>query len=225
MSTAKEIRAHIRKLPKGKPFTTSCFTAHGTRSSVDRALSRPRALLLTDTKLRDRAFHASSTKVKSNVSPAVCSFVPGKTGSSAQFFPVSRRWSVPLPRLTVRPSRYMALKLPIASGLSTQVPVMPVYHTSASSRSIRIANTMVRLIHTSNRRRLQFAGEAPGLALAALWYLGKDNVTRETITAIRAAIGEDEYERLRSADVPAWMTAVLAGQRQEFGLNLSPSVP
>lgn len=33
-----------------------------------------------------------------------------------------------------------------------------MYHTSASSRSIRVGNTIVRMIHTSNHRRLQFAG-------------------------------------------------------------------
>ena len=193
MSTAKEIRAHIRKLPKGKPYTTSCFTAHGTRSSVDRALSR-----IVDEGKIERISRGVFVRPRQNrfvgtVFPGVAEVVSTIAAANGETLQVHGAEAA---------HRF---------GLSTQVPVMPVYHTSASSRSIRIANTMVRLIHTSNRRRLQFAGEAPGLALAALWYLGKDNVTRETITAIRAAIGEDEYERLRSADVPAWMTAVLAG--------------
>ena len=63
--------------------------------------------------------------------------------------------------------------------LSSQMPTAPVFHTSASSRTIRITNITVRMVHTSNRRRLQFAGEAAGAALSALWYLGKDNVTSE----------------------------------------------
>ena len=52
--------------------------------------------------------------------------------------------------------------------LSTQVPTAPVFHTSASSRTIRIGSITVRMVHTSNRRRLQFAGEATGAALSAL---------------------------------------------------------
>ena len=94
-------------------------------------------------------------------------------------------------------------------GLSTQVPTVPVFHTSASSRSIRISNITVRMIHTSNRRRLQFAGETAGLALSALWYLGKDNVTAETVAAIESTVGAEEFEKLRSADVPAWMATAL----------------
>ena len=94
--------------------------------------------------------------------------------------------------------------------LSTQVPTAPVFHTNASSRTIRIANVAVRMVHTSNRRRLQFAGEAAG---AALWYLGEKNVTPKTVAAIEAALGPAEFQRLRSADLPAWMTKALAGAR------------
>ena len=99
--------------------------------------------------------------------------------------------------------------------LSTQVPTAPVFHTSASSRTIRIGKITVRMVHTSNRRRLQFAGEAPGAALSALWYLGKDNVTPETVAAIEAALGPAEFQRLRSADMPAWMTKALAAADRE----------
>ena len=110
-------------------------------------------------------------------------------------------------------------------GLSTQVPTVPVFLTSGSSRTIRIANTTVRMIHTSNSRRLQFAGETAGLALSALWYLGKNNLTRETVAAIESAVGTEEFEKLRSADVPAWMAMALnvppPGQRPW----LSPSCP
>ena len=72
---------------------------------------------------------------------------------------------------------------------------MPVFHTSASSRSIRIGNVTVRMIHTSNRRRLQCVGETAGLALSALRYLGKDNVTPETVATIESAIGADNLRR------------------------------
>ena len=97
--------------------------------------------------------------------------------------------------------------------LSTQVPTAPVFHTSASSRTIRITNLTVRMVHTSNRRRLQFAGEAAGAALSALWYLGKDNVTPETVATIEAALSPREFQRLSSADMPAWMTKAFAAAR------------
>ena len=98
--------------------------------------------------------------------------------------------------------------------LSTQVPTAPVFHTSASSRTLTVAGVTVRMIHTSNRRRLQYAGEATGAALSALWYLGEDNVTPETVATIEAALGPSEFEKLRSADMPAWMQKAFAGSHR-----------
>ena len=91
--------------------------------------------------------------------------------------------------------------------LSTQVPTLPVYYTSGSSRTIQIRNVEVRLIHTSNRRRLQFAGKKTGVALSALWYLGKGNVNSETISTIKSGLSAKEFEALNAANVPEWMTA------------------
>ena len=95
-------------------------------------------------------------------------------------------------------------------GRTSQVPTAPSFHTSASSRTIRIGGVTVRMVHTSNRRRLQCAGEPTAAALSALWYLGKDNVTPETIARIEAALGPTEFEKLRSADMPAWMVKTFA---------------
>ena len=67
------------------------------------------------------------------------------------------------------------------------------------------------MIHTSNRRRLQFAGEIAGLALSALWYLGKDHTNPEKVATIRDLLGPREFERLRSAEMPAWMSQALDG--------------
>ena len=55
----------------------------------------------------------------------------------------------------------------------------------------------------------------PGVALSALWYLGKNNVTPETVATIAATLGPAEFETLRSADMPAWMAKALAGAARE----------
>ena len=67
-----------------------------------------------------------------------------------------------------------------------QVPTAPVFHTSASSHTIRIGGVTVRMVNTSNRRPLQFSSDPTGAALSALWCLGKDNVTLETVATIEA---------------------------------------
>ena len=90
-----------------------------------------------------------------------------------------------------------------------------MFHTSASSRTIRVGAITVRMVHTSNRRRLHVAGEPTGVALSALWYLGKDNVTPETVATIAAVLGPAEFEKLRSADMPAWMAKALGDAVRE----------
>lgn len=99
--------------------------------------------------------------------------------------------------------------------LSTQTPVVPVFYTSASSRSITIGNVTVKMIHTSNWRRLQFAGKKTGLALSALWYLGKDHANSEAVSRIKSGLSEEEFEKLRSADLPKWMVVALDGFAQD----------
>ena len=163
MSTAEAIRTDIRKLPRGRPFTTSRFAAHGSRGAVDRALSRI---------VREGEIEHLSRGVF--VRPRRSRFVGSVFPGLAEVVRVIARDNGE----TVQVHGAEAAR---RFGLSAQAPTTPVFHTSASSRSIRIGNITVRMVHTSNRRRLQFAGEPAGLALAALWYFGKDNVTLEAV--------------------------------------------
>ncbi len=197
MSTTEAVRTRIRGLPKGKPFTTSRFTNCGPRGAVDRALSR--LVLEGEIERLSRGVFVRPRKSRfvGNVIPGVFEVIQAIARDNGETVQVH--------------GAEAARRL----GLSTQVPTVPVFHTSASSRSIRIGNVTVRMIHTSNRRRLQFVGETAGLVLSALWYLGKDNVTPETVATIESAIGAEECEKLRSADVPAWMATALEASVQE----------
>lgn len=197
MSIAKAVRADIRKLPKGKPFTTAPFQKHGTRGTVNRTLSR-----LAGAGEIQRLAHGVFVRPKTsrfvgNVLPDIHEVVEAialKNGETVQIHgaEAARRF-----------------------GLSTQVPMAPVFHTNASTRTIRVAGVTVRLVHTSSRRRLQLAGEPAGAALAALWYLGKNNVNPETVATIATALGPAEFEKLRSAAMPAWMAQALDGGAHE----------
>ena len=198
MSTARAIRAGIRKLPKGKPFTSERFLKHGSRSAVDRTLSRLAGRGEIQRLARGVFVRPRTSRFVGTVLPDVLEVVEAIARNNGETVQVhgaeaARRFK-----------------------LSTQVPTAPVFHTSASSRTIRITNITVRMVHTSNRRRLQFAGEAAGAALSALWYLGKNNVTPETVATIEAALGPAEFQRLRSADMPAWMTKALAAARDRL---------
>ena len=197
-STAQAIRASIGKLPKGTPFTGERFLKHGSRGAVDRTLSRLAGRGAIQRLARGVFVRPRTSRVVGTVLPDVLMVVQAIARHHGETVQVhgaeaARRFK-----------------------LSTQVPTAPVFHTSASSRTIRITNITVRMVHTSNRRRLQFAGEAAGAALSALWYLGKNNVTPATVDTIGAALGPAEFERLCSADMPAWMAKALAAARDRL---------
>ena len=191
MTTTEAIRNNIRKLPKGKPFTNSRFLRHGSRGAVDRAFSR----LVAEGKIRRLARGVF-------VRPAVSRFVGDIMPEVFEVVEVIANNN----RETIQVHGAEAAR---RFKLSTQMPATPVFYTSASSRSIKIGNITVKMIHTSSWRRLQFAGDKTGLALSALWYLGKDNATPEMVSRIRSGLSAEEFEALKSADVPAWMAATL----------------
>ena len=197
MSTSKAVRAAIARLSRGKPFTSARFLGHGTRGAVDRTLSR----LVSEGEIQRLAHgvfvRPRTSRFVGTVLPDIHEVVEAIARSNGE---------------TVQIHGAEAAR---RFRLSTQVPTAPVFHTSASTRTIRIAGIAVRLVHTSNRRRLQFAGEATGAALSALWYLGRNNVTPETVATIAAALGPAEFEKLRSADMPAWMVAALAAAARD----------
>ena len=88
--------------------------------------------------------------------------------------------------------------------------MQPVFHTSGPSKRIRVGKLMITLKHAS-ARKLALAGRPAGLALAALWYLGKEEVTENVIAKIRKKLSPEEFLALRSAtaSMPAWMTDAL----------------
>ena len=197
MSTAKAVRAAIGKLARGKPFTAAPFGKLGPRGAVGRTLSR----LVGEGEIQRLAHgvfvRPRTSRFVGTVLPDIHEVVEAIARSNGE---------------TVQIHGAEAAR---RFRLSTQVPTAPVFHTSASSRTIRVAGVAVRMVHTSNRRRLQFAGEATGAALSALWYLGKNNVTAESVTTIATALGPSEFEKLRSADMPAWMQEAFASAARE----------
>jgi hypothetical protein len=197
MSTTEAIRTHIQRQPKGKPFTSSRFLKLGSRSAVDKALSR----LVGEGKIERLARGVFVRPKKSQfigtVMPEILEVIKVIARNHGETIQVhgaeaARRFK-----------------------LSTQMPTSPVFYTNGPSRSLRVGNMVVKLIHTTSHRRLQFAGKKTGLALSALWYLGKENVTRNTVHHIKAGLSTTEFEELKSANLPAWMSAALNSPEPE----------
>lgn len=194
--TAELIRERIERMRRGEPFTPKAFVDCGTRASVDQTLSR-----LAEAGTIERIARGVFARPKFNryvgrVAPdflTVAKAVANASGAVVQIHGAEA-----------------ARRL----GLTTQMQVQPVFITSGPSRRIHVGKTKIRLLHVCPRKLI--LGDRPaGLALTAMWYLGKEEVTPELIGKIHRKLGESEYEALKStrSSMPAWMNDAI--QRYE----------
>jgi hypothetical protein len=190
MSTTEAIRNRILRIKKGEPFTNARFLRLGARAAVDKALSRFVEEGSIQRVARGVFVRPRQSRFVGNVMPdtqQVVAVIARDHGETIQVHgaEAARRFK-----------------------LTTQTPTMPVYYTSGPSRELRIGNLTVTLKHVS-QRKLLLAGKRPGLALSALWYLGKEAVNVEVLEAIRKGLSTEEFETLKRTDMPAWMSDAL----------------
>lgn len=189
VKTAQLIRKRIEEMSAGEPFTPAAFIECGTRASIDQTLSRLVKMGMIERVARGVFVRPEVSRFVGKVSPSpmkVAETVARATGAVVQVHgaEAARRLE-----------------------LSTQVPTQPVFCTSGRSKRLRVGSMEIRLQHVS-ARKLALAGRPAGLALAALWYLGKNEVTLNVIEKIRRKLPEAEFEALKSAKgaMPAWMS-------------------
>lgn len=190
MTTVQAITSKINKISKGEPFSTRAFQKLGARAAVDKTLSR-----LVKQGMIKRVTQGVYVRPKENrfigsVAPPINKVVKVIAESNGEIVQVHGAEAA---------NRFQ---------LSTQTQVQPVYYTSGSSRSFTIGTLKVTMIHASPRK-LQLAGKRSGLALSALWYLGKEGVTEQAAQKVCSQLKSEELQELMSADKPAWMETVL----------------
>jgi hypothetical protein len=205
MSVAEAISNRIKRMQKGKPFPRSLFAEAGSRAAVDKAFSR-----LVQSGHLERVARGIYMRPKFSrytgrrliPSPlAIMSIVTKANGETIQIHGAEA-----VRRL----------------GLSTQMQVVPTFYTSGATRKIKVGNAVVRLQHVSSHR-LQHAGTMVGMALTALYYLGKDGLSSQTLSKITSALSPVELATLRACIMPNWMQEVLSKCRHEpASLNKAP---
>lgn len=188
-NVSQQIRQRIELLPNGEPFTPSAFMGCGTRASIDQALTR-----LTKAGLIERVSRGIYVR------PEVSRFVGRVMPEPMQVAQTLAKSSGSLVQVH---GAEAALRL----ELTTQVPTQPIYITSGRSRRVQVGQMEIRLQHVS-RRKLALAGRPAGLALSAMWYLGKTEVTPSLVEKIRQKLGSSEFDALKAAtsSMPAWMS-------------------
>lgn len=190
-SVIKKISAYAQSLPEGGILTAKGLLHFGSRAAVDQALSR----LAKAGKLIRAARGTYVVPVKSRFgsrppSPhEVVRFLPSILGENVEPHGIAAaNWL----------------------GLTTQVPVRPVYVTLGPSRKLQLGSQTLELQHVP-RWQMLMASRPAGKAIRALAWLGENNAP-SAVHTLRAKLSAEEWGALaasRSA-LPTWMAKVLS---------------
>lgn len=192
MSTTQKVQQYVQKTPRGKPFTTAKLMGYGARAAVDQALSRL----------------ASSGKIVRLTRGVYVR--PEENRFVGQVLPEPYKVAETIAKRTNETIQVSGAEAARQFGLSTQVPAQPVFLTTGQSRRFNIGSLEITLKHVS-RKKIPLSETKIGLAILALWYLGKVQVTPETIGKIEKKLTAHEFEKFTSSTeyMPAWMSNVV----------------
>lgn len=189
MNTTQEVQQYIQKIPRGKPFTTSALIRFGARAAIDQAISRLAAAGKVVRLTRGVYVRPEESRYVGQVLPEPFKVVEAMAKKTNEIIQVS--------------GAEAARQL----GLSTQVPAQPIFLTTGQSRRFNIGNLEVTLKHVS-RKKIPFPESKVGLAILALWYLGKSLITSQAIETIKKRLTPAEFEKFQSSreHMPTWMS-------------------
>ena len=85
-----------------------------------------------------------------------------------------------------------------------------IFYTNGNSRKLKMGNRTVELKHV-NPSRLVGAGRTSGTVISALLYIGKVNVTNETIGRVKSQISRHDFEcvLMEIENLPVWLANAL----------------
>ena len=185
---SESILHHARNRPEGVPLSAKGLLHLGSRAAVDQALSR---LARRGELLRaGRGLYVLPVKSRfGSRAPSVRKTVEALATQRGE---------------RIASSGAMAAN---ALGLTTQVPVRPVFLTSGRSRKLRLGRQEVELRHAPPWQLVLNSRKA-GDAVRALAWLGPER-TGEALDVIGGSLSLEERREL--ADVSAQMPGWLAG--------------
>jgi hypothetical protein len=192
MNTTHKVQQYVQKTPRGQPFTTSALMGFGARAAVDQALSR-----LTATGKVVRLTRGVYVRPEEN------RFV-------GQVLPEPFKVAEVIAKKTNEQIQVSGAEAARQLGLSTQVPAQPIFLTTGQSRKFNLGGLEVTLKHVS-RKKIPLPESKAGLAILALWYLGKNIISNEAINKIENRLTPQEFKNFTSSTeyMPAWMSTVV----------------
>ena len=184
---ASEILAHASSLPEGTPVCAEVLSSLGSTDAVNGALCE----LAHNGKLSEVCEGVYLQPVETRFgtrSPDVGTVIPQ----------LAKLWEE-----TIVPCGGASANL---MGMTTQIPMMPVYLTSGYDRTLHISGSTVELRHAPKWQLL--APDQPvGHAVRALAWMGPEEV-EESIKLLGRMLPVEEIKELVSSceTIPEWMT-------------------
>jgi hypothetical protein len=190
---ANSIMTKAEKLPEGTPIHAKMLLGLGSRAGVDQALSRlhRRGQLIR----MGRGMYVLPVKSRfGNRAPAPEKVVEAFAHQRGE---------------TVAPSAATAAN---SLGLTTQVPIRPIYLTSGRSRKLSLGNQSVELRHAPN---WQLGQGHEGEVVRALVWAGRERA-KETLASLSYKVPHAELEHIvqNGPNLPSWMAQSMSQQLQ-----------
>jgi len=201
-SVAHLVMQRIKRLQRGKPFSIRSLAELGSNSAISKAVAQ----LVRRGELV-RVYRGIYMRPKSSQ----------YTGR------VRRPGPWDLVNLIARQNRW-TLQIHGADavrrfGLSTQMPVIPIYYTSGPSRSISVGKAEIRLVHAAPMV-MQCGGTKVGMAISALFYLGKGGITSKHVAVVKKDLSSEEMNKLLTCRMPKWMRMALMPNCNDYTTEL-----
>lgn len=198
MSISTQIQHYIEKLPREKPFLSFTLLKYGSRTAIDKTLSR-----------------LANTGIIVRITPGVYAR-PGQNRYVGKVLPAPFEIAKAIAAKTGSIVQVHGIEAARQFGFTTQVPAHPIYYTTGPSREFKLGNLEVTLKHISPRK-LVLTESKIGLAILALWYLGKKQVTLQSIEMIKRKLTEKEFEKFKSSIeyMPYWMIEAISQHEKE----------
>jgi hypothetical protein len=184
--------ARIRRRSSDWVFTATDFLDLGSRSAVDKALSRMTTAGAIRRAARGLYYVSRSHPIVGTTGPNidnVARALAGKGGTKLQ------------------PTGAYAANL---LGLSDQVPAKVVFLTDGRSKRIQLGKLDLVLKQTSPRI-MTTAGRVSGTVIQALRYLGRAHVTDDTVRRLDRRMSDDDRKQLLKdvAFAPVWIGNIM----------------
>ncbi|AGI25835.1 hypothetical protein H681_19840 [Pseudomonas sp. ATCC 13867] len=186
MSVVDKVLVRIKRVKIGEPFLCGKFEGLGSRGSVNGALRRLAKTGVIERISRGVYVRPLVHKDIGKICPGCIKVLRLISSSSGEIFQVH------------------GLEALRRFGVGTRILVFPTFYTSGRTRTLVIGGLAVELFH-ARKDWLQNPESLAGLALVAMFQLGKLSLDGTICSMILRRLPCEELEKLMESKMPSWM--------------------